>query len=194
MASVRFCSAIAGDRRATVPAYTVGSPSTVTRTGCPRRTSAASRSGTESRSRKGWRRTRVTTGAPAARYSPTEACRSTTAPSIGERITVSVSCWRDELDLRAPLEQHGLAVLDLLQRVLVPALGDLERRHRRVELRARHVLLLPQPRQPVAIQLGLVEQRLRLAHHGGLGGSTRSSSPSAGSPSRTRACLSAATD
>ena len=55
----------------------------------PRARSAPSRSGTGERSRSGCTRTIVATGVPARRYSPTEALRSLTAPSIGERITVS---------------------------------------------------------------------------------------------------------
>ena len=73
-----------------------------------------------------------------------------------------------ERDLRAALEQHALAVLDLLDRVLVAPLGDLERRDRGVQLGPRHELLVPEPRQPVAVELGLVEQRLGLADDGGL--------------------------
>ena len=47
--------------------------------------------------------------------------------------------------------------------------GHLERRDRGVELRPGDELPLPELRQPVALQLGLVELRLRLAHHRGLG-------------------------
>jgi len=47
-----------------------GVPSSRTRTACPTRTEGASRSGTATRSRSGWTRTRPNTGAPAARYSP----------------------------------------------------------------------------------------------------------------------------
>ena len=71
-----------------------GSPSTVRRTALARPDAAASRSGTARRSRSGLMRTSVTTGAPAARYSPTAAWRSRMAPSNGARSTVSASCCR----------------------------------------------------------------------------------------------------
>ena len=74
-----------------------------------------------------------------------------------------------ELHLRAPLQQHSLAVLDLLERVLVPALGHLKGRDRGVELRPGDELPLPELRHPVALELGLVELRLRLTHHRSLG-------------------------
>ena len=85
----------------------------------------------------------VTTGAPAARYSPTDGRRSPTAPSIGEAIDGVRELLARQLQLGAALQQHPLPVLHLLERVLVAALGHLKRRDRGVELGPRHELPAP---------------------------------------------------
>jgi hypothetical protein len=71
-------------------------------------------------------RTSVAIGAPTARYSPREVRRWLTAPSIGASTTVSVSCWRGQVELGPALGQHGLPVAHLFERVLVPPLGHLD--------------------------------------------------------------------
>ena len=177
-----------------MPAYTVGSPSTVTRTGWPRRTSAASRSGTESRSRKGWRRTRVTTGAPAARYSPTEACRSTTAPSIGERITVSVSCWRtsstSERRWSSTPWRFWTSSSASWYRPSATWSADTAASSSARATYCCSQSFASRSRFSWAWSSSAFAWRTTAVWVA----STRSSSPSAGSPSRTRACLRAATD
>ena len=153
MSRVRFCSLMDGEMRATRPVCSPATPSTVTSTDCPTRTLVESRSGTASRSRSGWSLTMVATGAPAARYSPTEARRSLTAPSIGEATTVSDELLARQLELGSALEQHGLSVAHLLDRVLVAALRHRQRRDGGVELRLGDQSLLLEALRALAREL-----------------------------------------
>ena len=171
MSSVRFCSLTAGDRRATRPVCTVGSPSTVTRTGWP----TAHARGLA----LGHRRAAAAAGAcargspparPAARYSPdARPGARLTAPSIGEATTVSASCWRASSSSERRWSEHGLAVADLLERVLVAALGHLKRRHRGVELRPGDRAAAPRAAPAGrAVSWAWSSTRPRLAHDRGL--------------------------
>ena len=81
----------------------------------------------------GWIRTSVTTGWPAATYSPGVACRSCTAPSNGATSTESASCCRASSSSELPLGEEALPVEHLLVGLLGLALGDLERGLRGVE-------------------------------------------------------------
>src|SRR6185503_7674807 len=88
----RFASSIAGEIRTILPGQASVAPSVRTATGWPSRTLSASRSGTSSRRRSGVSLTSVSTGAPAARYSPRLARRCCTAPEKGATSRLSVSC------------------------------------------------------------------------------------------------------
>ena len=103
----------------------------------------------------------VATGAPAARYSPTEARRSLTAPSMGDSDDGVGQLLARQLELGSPLEEHALADAHLLDRVLVAALRHLERGDRGVHLGPRDQLLLPEPLGPIAGEPRLARARRR---------------------------------
>jgi len=73
-----------------------------------------------------------------------------------------------QLQLGAPLKEHGLPIANLLDAVLIAGFGHAQRRHRRVDLRLRDQLPLPELLRPLACQPRLVKHRARLAHEGGV--------------------------
>ena len=165
----------------------------MTRTVWPTRTSPAARSGTASCSRSGCWRTTVTTGVPAARYSPAKAWRSRTTPSIGERSIVSSSCWRASVELGTALREHGLPVAHFFERVLIAAFGDLQLRvgafRDRRAPRCRAARTSRCDRAAAALR----RAPPRLAHERRSSRSRSCRPRRAGSrPSRARACCSAA--
>ena len=135
----------------------------------------------------------VTTGVPAARYWPTVGVplADDAVERRGQRRVVEL--LPRELELGAALLEHRLAVAHFLERVLVAALGDLERRVGGVEVGARRDAALDEGLGAVLRQLGLVEHRPRLADDAVCSTSTASSVARAATrPSRARACCSAA--
>ena len=81
-------------------------------------------------------RTSVATGAPGRQVlADARPGARLTAPSIGASDHGVGELLAGQLELRAPLGQHGLAVAHLLERVLVAALGHLKGGLGGVELR-----------------------------------------------------------
>ena len=150
--SVRLLSSIAGLSRATRPVVP-GSvpPSTRTRPAGRRARSrpraraprAAGAAGRCARSSRPARR--------AARYSPTSAWRSRTRRRTARRAPRRRAAGAPARARPAAAASSGLAVPDLLERVLVARLGDLVRRLGGVELGARDELLVPEARQEPAL-------------------------------------------
>ena len=138
------------------PGTTVVSPSTVTWTTWFTRTVCESRSGTATRRRSGCTRTIVTAGEPAARYWPSRdvALAHHAVERRGER-GVAHGLAR-QFEFGAPLFEHGLPVAHLLERVLVPALGHLQRGVGRVERGLRRDAALDERRRALAGQPRLV--------------------------------------
>src|SRR5262245_40178206 len=65
--------------------------------------------------------------------------------------------------LRTPLQEHGLAVPDLLESVLIAAIGDLERGFDAVEFGPGLNTLIDQLNRPFAVRFRLLQQGPRLS-------------------------------
>ena len=157
----------AGDR---APCTAVGSPSTLTSTRLSRPHAGRLALGHGQPEPQRVERTRVTTGAPAARYSPADARRSLTAPSIGERPR------RGRRAAGAPSSSSerrwsSTAWPDCAPPRARPGTGPRPPRGRppRLSSCARgDEPLLPEPLRALAGQLRLVEHGARLPDEGGL--------------------------
>ena len=133
--STRLRSLIVGLRRAMRPVYSRDAVhrdahASVRRARCRRRAPALPRG-----SAAGSMRTRSSTGAPAARNSPTLVRRCSTTPANDAYTPVLADLLPGQGRLRPPLGRGGAAALDLFERVLVAALRHLEAGLRRVQLR-----------------------------------------------------------